>query len=275
MMRNKNRPMNFQRGGGNKRHQGGGGGFNNNNRGRHRRFGQQRQGARTHEGKTKAQALQMREKFQHLAREAQMGGDRVQMEYYLQYADHYTRIVDFFEAEEREAAAAFGDEFEGEGSEGEGDAESDTQADGDDAGEGEQPQAGQQQGGQRQQRPQHRQQGHRPVRQESREDDGENGNHGDKPAVAPSMAVPAMGLPLPPAFPSFRAPETLGGDTAADEADDHAPAGEEQPRQQRSRGLYGRRRETAEGEQQPRQPRAPRQPRTEAPKADEQGGNDE
>src|SRR3546814_9800495 len=40
----------------------------------------------------------MIEKYRNLARDAQLAGDRVQTEYYLQFADHYFRVVSDFRA---------------------------------------------------------------------------------------------------------------------------------------------------------------------------------
>ena len=39
-------------------------------------------------------AAQLLEKYKTLARDAQLAGDRVQTEYYLQYADHYFRVLE-------------------------------------------------------------------------------------------------------------------------------------------------------------------------------------
>src|SRR3546814_1071173 len=52
----------------------------------------------------------MIEKYRNLARDAQLAGDRVQTEYYLQFADHYFRVVSDFRARQEEKAAANGQE---------------------------------------------------------------------------------------------------------------------------------------------------------------------
>lgn len=95
---------NNNRGGGNK-HRGGSGGqrrYNNNGGGGGNRSGQndsqniQRQ---------KHHATQQLGKYNDLARNAQINGDRVDVEYYLQHVDHYTRILTDIAAIEAERHA--------------------------------------------------------------------------------------------------------------------------------------------------------------------------
>src|SRR5436305_15084379 len=45
------------------------------------------------ENRSRGNAAQLHEKYKSLARDAQMQGDRVQTEYWLQFADHYFRIL--------------------------------------------------------------------------------------------------------------------------------------------------------------------------------------
>ena len=45
------------------------------------------------ENRSRGNASQLLEKYKSLARDAQLQGDRVQSEYYLQYAEHYFRVV--------------------------------------------------------------------------------------------------------------------------------------------------------------------------------------
>src|SRR3546814_20529816 len=52
----------------------------------------------------------MIEKYRNRARDAQLAGDRVQTEYYLQFADHYFRVASDFRARQEEKAAANGQE---------------------------------------------------------------------------------------------------------------------------------------------------------------------
>jgi hypothetical protein len=73
---NQNRNQNRRRGRGGNRGQGGGG--NPGNR---------------IDSRARGNAPQMLEKYKKLAHDASLNGDRVQTEYYLQFADHYFRVV--------------------------------------------------------------------------------------------------------------------------------------------------------------------------------------
>lgn len=73
----------------------------NNNRGNNRRRGRgNRQGGggggqqlNRIDSRARGNAPQMLEKYRKLAQDAHMNGDRVQSEYYLQFADHYFRVI--------------------------------------------------------------------------------------------------------------------------------------------------------------------------------------
>jgi len=45
------------------------------------------------DSRARGNAAQLLEKYKNMARDAQMAGDRVNMEYYLQFADHYFRVL--------------------------------------------------------------------------------------------------------------------------------------------------------------------------------------
>jgi hypothetical protein len=45
------------------------------------------------DNRQRGNAAQLLEKYKSMARDAQLGGDRVQTEYYLQYAEHYYRVL--------------------------------------------------------------------------------------------------------------------------------------------------------------------------------------
>ncbi|HEU4820957.1 MAG TPA: DUF4167 domain-containing protein [Qipengyuania sp.] len=75
---NNNRNQNNRRRGRGNRNQGGGGGGNQGNR---------------IDSRARGNAPQMLDKFKKLAQDAQHNGDRVQAEYYLQFADHYFRVI--------------------------------------------------------------------------------------------------------------------------------------------------------------------------------------
>jgi hypothetical protein len=50
-------------------------------------------GVNRQDNRQRGNAAQLLEKYKSLARDAQLAGDRVQTEYYLQYADHYFRVL--------------------------------------------------------------------------------------------------------------------------------------------------------------------------------------
>lgn len=94
--------------GGRRRGRGGGGG------------GRQQSGpgpGNRQENRNRGNAAQLLEKYKSMARDAQMGGDRVQTEYYLQYAEHYYRVLNENRArfeEQRGKRDDYYDEDEGE-----------------------------------------------------------------------------------------------------------------------------------------------------------------
>ena len=70
--------------------------INNRQGGRRRGRGGQRGqnlGGNRQDNRQRGNAAQLLEKYKNMARDAQLGGDRVQSEYYLQYADHYFRML--------------------------------------------------------------------------------------------------------------------------------------------------------------------------------------
>lgn len=70
------------------------------------------------DNRQRGNAAQLLEKYKGLARDAQMQGDRVQTEYYLQYADHYFRVLGEsrarYEEQRRQRGDDDGAEDEGE-----------------------------------------------------------------------------------------------------------------------------------------------------------------
>ena len=56
-------------------------------------LGGQPGGGNRQDNRQRGNAAQLLEKYKSLARDAQLAGDRVQTEYYLQYADHYFRVL--------------------------------------------------------------------------------------------------------------------------------------------------------------------------------------
>ena len=77
------------------------------------------------DNRQRGNAAQLLEKYKTLARDAQLAGDRVQTEYYLQYADHYFRVLEENRSryEEQQAQRRPRREDEDDGIEVEGDEE--------------------------------------------------------------------------------------------------------------------------------------------------------
>ncbi|MFZ4126184.1 MAG: DUF4167 domain-containing protein [Rickettsiales bacterium] len=86
MMRKNNNGGGMKHRGGGRRHHNGG---NRNNGGGNRSNG----GDQNNIARQKHHAMQMREKYFNMARDAQSNGDRVDIEYYLQHVDHYVRVL--------------------------------------------------------------------------------------------------------------------------------------------------------------------------------------
>ena len=71
--------------------------INNRQGGRRRGRGGQRgptPGGNRQDNRQRGNAAQLLEKYKNMARDAQLAGDRVQSEYFLQFADHYFRVLD-------------------------------------------------------------------------------------------------------------------------------------------------------------------------------------
>jgi hypothetical protein len=71
--------------------------INNRQGGRRRGRGGQRgptPGGNRQDNRQRGNAAQLLEKYKSMARDAQLAGDRVQSEYFLQFADHYFRVLD-------------------------------------------------------------------------------------------------------------------------------------------------------------------------------------
>ncbi|HEU4967328.1 DUF4167 domain-containing protein [Sphingomonas sp.] len=71
------------------------------------------------DNRARGNAQQLHEKYKNLARDAQMAGDRVTTEYYLQFADHYFRVLSESRArfeEQRPQRTNSDEEFDGEDS---------------------------------------------------------------------------------------------------------------------------------------------------------------
>lgn len=72
------------------------------------------------DSRARGNAAQLLEKYKNMARDAQMAGDRVNAEYYLQFADHYFRVLADNRARQEEQQQRFrrhDEQFEDEGEE--------------------------------------------------------------------------------------------------------------------------------------------------------------
>jgi len=88
------------------------------------------------DNRQRGNAAQLLEKYKNMARDAQLSGDRVQTEYFLQYADHYFRVLGESRArfEEQSPRRSREDDFDGDEGEdelGEGGEEQEAEASGD------------------------------------------------------------------------------------------------------------------------------------------------
>ncbi len=83
--------------------------MNNNRNNRRRGRGNRNQGGANSQNRidsrARGNAPQLLDKYKKLAQDAQHNGDRVQAEYYLQFADHYFRVISDNKARQDEARA--------------------------------------------------------------------------------------------------------------------------------------------------------------------------
>lgn len=72
------------------------------------------------DNRARGNAPQLLEKYRNLARDAQLAGDRVNTEYYLQFADHYFRVIADNRSRQEEQQSRFrrNDEFDDTGDQG-------------------------------------------------------------------------------------------------------------------------------------------------------------
>lgn len=92
---------------------------NNRRRGRGNRNNQGGNNQNRIDSRARGNAPQLLDKYKKLAQDAQHNGDRVQAEYYLQFADHYFRVIADNKARQDEARAKRQEERGGSGEEGE------------------------------------------------------------------------------------------------------------------------------------------------------------
>jgi len=94
---------------------------NHRNNNRRRGRGNRNQGGQNQlnriDSRSRGNAPQLLDKYKKLAQDAQHNGDRVQAEYYLQFADHYFRVIADNKARQDEARAKRNAEREANGEE--------------------------------------------------------------------------------------------------------------------------------------------------------------
>jgi hypothetical protein len=193
--------------------------INNRQGGRRRGRGGQRgpnlggggQSGNRQDNRQRGSAVQLLEKYKSMARDSQLAGDRVQTEYYLQYADHYFRIVNenrsrFEEQNPRRQRDSESDDYDGDEELAEGSESDDS---GDDRQErverAERPER-QDRGDGRDRRPRERNRYNRDEQAASDEDDDQQSrqarnNGSDDDAIPLDVLPPAIGADAPASMP--------------------------------------------------------------------------
>jgi hypothetical protein len=169
-------------------------------------------GGNRQDNRQRGNAAQLLEKYKSLARDAQLGGDRVQTEYYLQFADHYFRVLS-------ETRGRFEEQRRGRDEDGDGDEEEILEAVEGEDGEAE---TAERQQHQQRRRGRDRDRDERYERRE-RPTNGEARNHQNEEEADERIAFDV----LPPA---------IGGDAepVQDEAEEEAPRPRRRARRPRS-----------------------------------------
>ena len=168
------------------------------------------------DNRQRGNAAQLLEKYKSLARDAQLAGDRVQTEYYLQYSDHYFRVLNENRARFEDQRRQRGEESEGEEGEEMVDASEEQSRD-------DRPQRGD-----RFERGNRRDRG--PRRYEREESEAADGDE-DEPRSAQRMNGPDDSLPLDVLPPAIGADGPAAPPVEADEPE----AAEERKPRRRSR----------------------------------------
>lgn len=156
--------------------------------------GRQDNGSRI-DNRARGNAPQMLEKYKNLAREAQLQGDRVLTEYYLQFADHYFRIVAESRARMEESRPARRDEWQGDDAD-DGDvmdmSDGDTVSDSGEAAE----EAAPARSAPRERRPNREKREFRPRRENQADDRGNSKQDNGEEAATIDVAIlpPALGV---------------------------------------------------------------------------------
>ena len=185
-------------------------------------------GGNRQDNRQRGNAAQLLEKYKSMARDAQLAGDRVQSEYYLQFADHYFRVLSENRArfEEQNPRRQRDDDLD----EDEGDEEL-AEASGDDNAE---PEGDQRPQRQRRERGDRGDRGERSQRRYSRDErprDEEDDRNGYDRGNGANERIPMDALP-----PAIGRDEASGEDEAADEAEARPRRRTRRPRAQDGEG---------------------------------------
>jgi hypothetical protein len=180
------------------------------------------------DNRQRGNAAQLLEKYKSMARDAQLGGDRVQTEYYLQYADHYYRVLG-------ESRARFEEQRRQRGDGGDDSDEYDGDEELAEAGDEQRPQS---------QRDGERDRGERFERNDraprySRDRDRDDGDGADRPSrETPRSIVAPVDSPSAnlESIPFDALPPAIGRDSSAEqpEADEEAPRPKRRARKPRA-----------------------------------------
>ncbi len=182
------------------------------------------------DNRQRGNAAQLLEKYKSMARDAQLGGDRVQTEYYLQYADHYYRVLG-------ESRARFEEQRRQRGDGGDGD--DDYDGDEETAEAGDEQRSPSQRDDERPDRGERYERGERAPRYSRDRNDGDGGDRGDRQnretqrSVVAPVDSPSANLE---SIPFDALPPAIGRDTAAEkpEADEDAPRPKRRARKPRA-----------------------------------------
>ncbi len=164
-------------------------------------------GGNRQDNRQRGNAAQLLEKYKSMARDAQLGGDRVQTEYFLQFADHYFRVLS-------ESRSRFDDQRRGRD-------ENDEDGDGDEDEGAEMVDADGEAEGENRERPQRRH-----VQARDREDRPERGERGERHGRGNGRARDAQSNDqADERIPFDVLPPAIGGEDGKVEADsgDDAP----------------------------------------------------
>ena len=134
------------------------------------------------DNRQRGNAAQLLEKYKNMARDAQLAGDRVQTEYYLQFADHYFRVLEENRSRfEDQAPRRRRDEEMDE----DGDDQNDADTDGNDEGEDERPQ--------RKARRERSERAERPARRERANGHARDADESENETIAMNALPPSIG----------------------------------------------------------------------------------